>query len=219
MTSFIAARHCEHLSTFTGVFADKELFVRLKSTLVRYITTHYLSIVQRAGHHCIYHEDVRIRGTTEETEEVSGEDDRYEECNCEDEASCGHETIFRWGIIQKRRLTHTTTHNYDQIFAVTQGAINVHFKKLWQLATQKLKSLATNVRTYSSKELEIETCLAEYSLTHHEHGEEVFFNASFGEPQIQLICNSDDSKSVVFYLSLRGGFLKTLATGKKFVKG
>lgn len=196
------------MSAYPGETADKGLFTRLTKEVEDYIIHQYPFYLKRAGHLCIYDIDIRdpSGGDNVQDPESNSDDGPIEGCYCPDDASCGHDTIFRWVIMEKRRFTHTTTHRYDQVFSVTQGAINLHFKTLWDLAKQKVKS--HNSYVCISEEQEIETCLAEYSLTHHDYGEEVFFEARFDTPEIQLICNDDNSKSVVFYLCFRHGSVK-----------
>lgn len=223
LTTRLAARFFEQLSTITATFEDQELFDRLKKTLIRYITQHYITLIDSAGHTEIFHKDTRVTYLEHEHEQDITDDDFEGDhgCDCEDEASCGHEPtdgFIRWGVLAKDRVHACHPHDFDIVTAVTQGSINTHFRTIWETARRKVTSLGTRLRTYSSTELELETCLSEYSVVHPDHGDEVFFTASFGAPQVQLVC-SEGSHSVVFYLLLQEGRLKTLDSHKHLNHG
>ncbi|KAI5120814.1 hypothetical protein M0805_003211 [Coniferiporia weirii] len=221
------ARFCEHLSVF-GDYYDAEMLVRIKTTLTRYITTYYISILETSETTVIYHRNRGIHvdilefdsdgGEVEDDETTSAEDDFHvNDCTCEDETSCGHTGGVRWGIITKRVITHTQTADFDFVTAVTQGSINTHFKELWEHARRRFK-LSKTTKTWESTELEMETCLADFSFVHPNHGDEVFFASSMAPVKVQLVC-SEGSYRVIFYLHLVEGYLKTLGAGKSLQPG
>lgn len=217
LTLGIDVRFCEHLSIFTE-FHDVDLFVRIKRTLIETITTYYVELLRISETTVIFDHNVNTGiwvpyGDYGVEEEESWE---YDECTCEDESSCGHVGI-RWGIINRRLITHTHTHQFDFVSALTQGGINEHFKTLWEVAQKRFNSKG-DFKTWSSVDFEEEVCLADYSFVHPDHGEEVFFASSFAPPKVQLRCK-DGSYSVIFYVHLMEGYLKTLGLGKTLQPG
>lgn len=104
------------------------------------------------------------------------------------------------------------------ISAVTQGSINAHFKSLWEAAAHRVHLLGDHHHTWESHSITLESCLADYSFTHANHGEEVFFSSSFKEPKVQLMC-SEGSQKAIFYLCLDKGFMRILGQGKSLLPG
>ncbi|KAH8114471.1 hypothetical protein DFH11DRAFT_220480 [Phellopilus nigrolimitatus] len=219
------ARFCEHLSVF-GEYDDVDVLVRVKSILVRYITMYYLAILEASETTVIFQHDKRVHVEVDDQAEpgddgehgqgVDDNDFHVHDCTCPDETMCGHTGGVRWGVIQKRILSHTQSEGFDLITAVTQGAINAHFKALWEAARRALNSNAGP--TWESPEREAETCLADFAFVHPDHGDEVFFASSFGPPKLQLVCR-EDSCSVILYLHIVEGYMKTLGTGKSLQPG
>ena len=185
--SALDVRFCEHLSIF-GEFHDIDLLIRIKRTLIETITTYYVELLRISETTIIFHRDVVSSSGWGEIDVSGGEELEweYEECTCEDEASCGH-TGIRWGVISRRTITHTHTDQFDFVSALTQGGINAHFKALWE-AAQKHFAAKGNFKTWSSADFEEEVCLADYSFVHQNHGEEIFFASSFAAPKVQLRC-------------------------------
>lgn len=200
-------------------FHDVELLVRIKRTLIETITTRYVELIKISEKTTIFHRDLhtefwtRIHGDEDNVEEIEWD---YEECTCEDEGSCGHAGV-RWGIINRRLITHTHTHEFDFVSALTQGGINAHFKALWEAAQRRFKAKG-DFKTWASADFEEEVCLFDYSFVHPSHGEEIFFASSFAAPKIQLRCK-EGSYSVIFYVHLNEGYLKTLGYGKSLQPG
>lgn len=163
-------------------------------------------------------------------------------CTCTDITSCGHEggyiygqsgtatatTVFiRWGILEKHRITSTHSLSYDNTTSINQNSINISLKTAWQIAQKRVdaltKSKTQRAITWSSAEVEQQTCLAEYSVLNTGFGDEIFFSASFKTPMIQLVIDEQETGvvgkgQVILYLWLQDGFLKTLAPGKAFSK-
>ena len=209
---------------------DTDLYIRIKETVTRYIRTYYFAILERVSLHHIFQINERTRRPVhlpgiEHSDDDSvdhhhhHEHDNQDDCVCIDVGSCGHSgnNGVKWGIIEHQRTTDTisTMKDFDFVTAVTQGAINAHFKQLWLTAYRRLRGLGDKKRTWESKEIEEETSLVDYSFVHHEHGDEVFFSASFTAPKVQLICH-EGSHKVIFYLHLTQGYLKTLGPGKGY---
>ncbi|THH00496.1 hypothetical protein EW145_g7068 [Phellinidium pouzarii] len=210
------ARYCEHLSVFS-----EQVDVNIKRTLIHHITTYYLSVLDTSETNIIFHRNNRIHvdifagdGSGSEYED---DDDCLYECTCKDETACGHSGI-RWGVLYQRLITHTHTHDFDFVNSLTQGSINAHFRELWNLGCRRLIVGGKKLKTWESSEIEMETCLADFSFVHPEHGDEIFFSSSFAPPKVQLVCK-EGSYSVIFYLHLNQGYLKTLGTGKALQPG
>ncbi|KAH8110420.1 hypothetical protein DFH11DRAFT_1803752 [Phellopilus nigrolimitatus] len=218
------ARYCEHLSIF-GEYHNVDLLVRIKTTLIRQITTYYLTVLETSETTVIFHHDKRVHVDVDDQSDPESDDEHHgrpkdddfhvHDCTCPDEASCGHTGGVRWGVLQKRILTHTQPGDFDLVTAVTQGAINAHFKALWDVARRRLSMTPGGKTTWES---DLDTCLADFTFSHPEHGDEVFFASSFAPPKVQLVCR-DGSYSVIFYLHLVEGFLKTLGSGKSLQPG
>ncbi|KAI5120808.1 hypothetical protein M0805_003206 [Coniferiporia weirii] len=211
------ARFCEHLSVM-GNYHDEKVLRRIKATLTRYITTYYLNVLETSETTVIYHYDKRIHMQASESdiddegEDASAEDNFHvNDCTCTDVTACGHEGGVRWGIITKRVITHTQTADFDVVTAMTQGSINAHFKALWDLARRR-SELSATFKPSESPDLETVTCLAEFSVTHVD-SDEAFFSSSFDAPKVQLVCK-EGSYSVILYLHLADGYLKTLGPEK-----
>ncbi|KAA1474431.1 hypothetical protein DENSPDRAFT_882795 [Dentipellis sp. KUC8613] len=209
------ARFCEHLSSFATDFADRTLFTRLRTTLIRYMTTRYLTIIEESKHYYVYHKDTRIVHTHEEESESSEGSEEEEElgCWCEDAADCGHTYVHGhvyWGQVLRRTLARTAALAHDCVTAVTQGALNRQWRLLWAQAAQRAEALGVHAER-SLKEV-LSLCLADYIFERDGH---VLFTASFGAPQIRLVCEPG-SKKVIVYFSLKEGFLKTLGADKSY---
>jgi len=239
-----AARFCDHLSTFSGTqTVDVEIVTRLRTTLIRYISQHYLAILEASEYSYIYHHDTRvnteiteeetteiIEDDTEITEGTSGYGEQHEErghygktyldehdCECENEAECGHRGGVRWGVIKTGLIEHTHASEFDIVTSVTQGSINSTFRAWWEIARKAYHKLGKR-STWERVEIERETCIADYSFVHEKHGDEVFFSASFLAPKVQLICR-EGSQSVIVYFNIQSGFLKTLGQEKALQPG
>ncbi|TFY65090.1 hypothetical protein EVG20_g5713 [Dentipellis fragilis] len=210
------ARFCEHLSTFATDFADRSLFVRLRSTLIRYMTTRYLTIIEESKHYYVYHKDTRIVHTHDEDSESSDAGSEEEEelgCWCEDAADCGHTYVHGhvyWGQVVRRMVTRSVALEADFATSVTQGALNKQWKLLWAQAAQKAEAFGVHAER-SLKEV-LSLCLADYIFERDGH---VLFTASFGAPQVRLVCEPD-SKKVILYFNLKEGYLKTLGADKSY---
>lgn len=118
------------------------------------------------------------------------------ECWCED--PCKH-TGIRWGDINKRLVTETSTQEFDFVSALTQHGINAHYKYLWESAQLRYKMIPDSA--------EGDVCLYSYTLRDPQFPDTVFFTSKFETPQIQLRVGE---RSVLFYLNLKEGLLKTL---------
>lgn len=136
------------------------------------------------------------------------EEEKWTGCVCSTSEACTHRGGMTWGVWKHQLVTHTDMHGFDTVMAVTQHNINLHLKSLHAHAQQRCSALRGR-QTWSSQEMETETALAEWSFVHPEHGDAVFFRAAFDTPKIQLDCH-EGSRKVMFFLSLRDGFLRPL---------
>ncbi|THU95309.1 hypothetical protein K435DRAFT_839574 [Dendrothele bispora CBS 962.96] len=230
------ARFCEHLSFFGAQTIEVDLFTRLRTTLVRYLTHHYLHILETSEYHCVYHHDTRVHVDIGEDEPYGpgepGEfpDDDHPEggyhggtglgdhdCECESESECGHKGGIQWGILTRGLVEYTHCSDFDIVTSVTQGSVNSTFYTWWEAAHNRFIKLGKR-HTWESVEIERDTCLADYSFVHEQHADEVFFSASFLAPRIQLICK-EGSQSVLLYFNIQSGFLRTLGQGKTLQPG
>lgn len=203
-------------------FDDLILLKRLRTSLIHYLTNHYVSILKESHHHHVYHEDGRIThpgGGSDDGSEYGGEpgDDDDNGCSCEEDADCGHVYThghIYWGKVFKSLLTHSHSYDYDFVTSITQGSINKHFRALWARAYSQVEELGREkLQQHRSVELIKALCLADYV---HEHNGHVHFAASFGVPQIQLVC-APGSQKVLVYFRLKDGYLKTLGANKAYV--
>ena len=105
--------------------------------------------------------------------------------------------------------------DYDLITSLTQASIERHLKALWEAARRRLSYAAGKKMT---EELQLETCISQFSFVHKDYEEEVFFFANFDAPKLQLICR-EGSQSAILYLQLKEGHLKTLGTGMSLQPG
>ncbi|KLO12433.1 hypothetical protein SCHPADRAFT_420281 [Schizopora paradoxa] len=212
-----SARYCEHLSFFGEQTFEEEIMIRLRSTLVRYLTEYYLLLIKLSGHHCVFHHDVDLPPVCcpcpGEPEEPPVDDG----CCCPDEHSCGHTGVIRWGILHRKFIEHSHCGDFDIVTAVTQGSINAAFKALWEAAGRRVRNLGSR-HTWENVTTERDTCIADYSFVHEHHGEEVFFSANFGAPKVQLIC-SEGSHKVMVYFTIQEGYFKMLGQNKCLMPG
>jgi hypothetical protein len=102
---------------------------------------------------------------------------------------------------------------FDVITAVTQGSVNLHLSLLYDASRTKHEGLCGKQQTWSCCEIEIDTCLADWSFVTKETGDHVFFASSFDAPKLQLI-TSEGSQKAIFYLFLREGYLRSLGACK-----
>lgn len=214
LTHDLAARYCEHLSSFKG-FYEQEVFVKIKRTLLRYTEEYYIKTIDDSGHARVYHKDTD-NPTTREIEDIEDEEfyDFKDDCHCEDETSCQHAGI-RWGILHKRVITQTEVRGYDMISTVTQGSINAHFKSLWESASHRVHLLGEKRQSWTSQADQLESCLADFSFV---HGEEVFFSSGFKQPKVQIMC-TEGSQKAILYLFLDKGYMRTLGYRKSLLPG
>ncbi len=223
--SYSAARYCEHLSFFGGQTFEEEIMIRLRSTLVRYLLEYYLVLIRTSNHHCVFDHDedkpapgdVGCPGGPDEPDCPPGDGFGEHDCTCEHEESCGHKGGIRWGIISKKLIEHSHCGEFDIVTAVTQGSINTAFFALWEAAQKRVEALGSR-HTWENHTTERDTCIADYSFTHEQHGEEIFFSGSFGAPKVQLMCN-EGSHKVLVYFTVQQGFFKTLGQNKSLLPG
>lgn len=185
LTLDIDVRFCEKLSTFTE-HPDLELFGRIKYSFIESITTQFVKLLKTSGTTVIF---------------------KIDDC----EENC---VEVDWEMINRHLITDTHTHHFDFVSALTQGGINEHFKSLWEVAKKRVNA-KKEFKTWSSAEFEEEVCLADYSFVNPDHGEKAFFASSFASPEVQLQLRcKDGTYSVIFYVHLMEGYLKTLGPGK-----
>ena len=203
---FSAARCCESLSEFPEL-DDDDKHRHLKSALIRYMSSYYLTILRRSGNSCIYDES----GVDTGPEAASESDDDPDEletgpagCTCEE--NCSH-TGTRWGLIERERILHSDSCGFDTITAITQRALNHDFRTKWEAARRACDLLKPGQNTWDDVAVQNETCLSDYSIADDDGGK--VFSASFGAPRIQLVCEGKSRKAILF-LQLKDGVLKPL---------
>ena len=117
-----------------------------------------------------------------------------------------------------KRITHTDMHGFDIITGVTQASINAHLRTLWESAHRHYECLGEKTKTWSTTQIEYDTCQADWSYIHRDHGEEIFFCSSFDAPKIQLLC-AEGSQKVRFFLSLKEGYMRLLGEKRSLLPG
>ncbi|KAF8519034.1 hypothetical protein BU17DRAFT_66191 [Hysterangium stoloniferum] len=92
----------------------------------------------------------------------------------------------------KEKLTITDTLRFDIITTVSQGSVNDHFRSLWKVSRAVNGSLSS--WAYENQ-----------------------FDASFGPLMVQFPVN-DRSRTVILYVNLIEGFIKTVGLDKKIIE-
>ena len=216
VTPAIASRFLEHISILKGHCENTTLFTQFKKSIIHYMTTQYLAILNAVGHCRVYYEDNHIGGgggTQSGILDGSLTPEHSITCDCESEEACSHwhrraGGYIHWGKVSTERFHHSETHGFDMFQVITQGTINDQIQTLWAHAHLAVEKCGGH--TWTNEVIEKATCLAEWSLRRVKSGKhESLFTASFKAPCIQLI-TKEGSSSVYLYIIIEGGSLQLL---------